>query len=204
MPFGSTVYVGGGATTGGSADTSLLEGRIAALESQLAALTKRVGATEGVANKANDRALNALTQLGADFVRKDALTGLVNELIWNGGKVVDRIYAEAADAKTGLGGLIRSLVSASVGGNGIDQAARDIANEALKRATDAKTVAGQATAGVSDAVKAGIDTWLAESIAYTDKRLLNLMWDRGVKLARFLKVPGAATAPINDQKNIER
>lgn len=84
--------------------------RLAALEARVSSLERRLGAVEGVAAKANERALNALSQLaGGVFVRADTLVDRVNEIIWNSGKVVDRIYAEASNAQSGLAGVIRAI-----------------------------------------------------------------------------------------------
>ena len=163
VPFGSVAYISG-AQAVGSADTSLLEGRIAALEGQLAALTKRVSATEGVANKANERGQNALTQLGAlpKVLSRDEVWQLAG----------DRVFADT-----------------------------NAALEAIRADIKLRPTGGDVV-GIAQQV---INGWLNASIAYADKRLLNLLWDRAVKLLRYKESTGktAAQLPINDQSNIE-
>ncbi len=163
VPFGSVAYISG-AQAVGSADTSLLEGRIAALEGQFAALTKRVSATEGVANKANERGQNALTQLGAlpKVLSRDEVWQLAG----------DRVFADT-----------------------------NAALEAIRADIKLRPTGGDVV-GIAQQV---INGWLNASIAYADKRLLNLLWDRAVKLLRYKESTGktAAQLPINDQSNIE-
>jgi hypothetical protein len=206
VPFGGTVYVGGGSTTGGG-DTAALELKVAQLEQQLA------GALD-LARKAMERANYVKSIYEPVWVTLEELenrpVGISRDDAWVLGP--QSVYADLMQPQSGIAGQVRDIARQLVGtaGGGIDQVARDIANEALKKATDiinnylpnyigeprARIVAAQ------EAEKYTARLWAAW-VAYTDKRLLNLIWDRGVKLARYLKVPGADKAPINDEANLK-
>lgn len=213
------VAVGDEAVKALLAEVNALKARIASLEAKpapvtdLSPITKRLSAVEGVAAKANERALNALTQMANGvYVRSADLAGIVNDIIWNSGKVVDRIYAELSNAGSGLAALVKSMVG--TGSGGIDQPARDIANEALTKAGDARKLAEQAVETaqdkvdllqVADYVQATLNALWRDWVTYKDPRLLNLLWDRAVKLLRYKEKSGktAEQLPVNDPKNLE-
>lgn len=197
-------------------EISTLKARIVRLEQQaapqvdLSPVYKRLGAVEGVANKANDRGLNALTQL-AEKVYPRLDQAVSRDQAWQ--LAADRVYAEVTTdtaVRRAIEEIVRAAAAKIVVATTDEQAraqadsAQQIASEAHETATAALAEAMQKTTPeeVDRRVASGITAWLEASIAYVDRRLLNLLWDRGVKLVRYLKVPGADKAPVNDPNNI--
>lgn len=180
-----------------------LEARIAALEAALnglrgtdAALTTRVGRVEGqVASKIDSPTAEAIA--------------------WQ--KAGDRMFGEVT-GDTATRHAIEQVVQAAASRIVVattDDTARAQARAAHQTANEAHETASTALAEVMKKttpqeverhVQDGITAWLEASIAYIDTRLLNLLWDRAVKLLRFKESNGktAAQLPINDPKNISR
>lgn len=178
-------------------ELNALKERVASLESRPAAVTdlspvtKRLDAIEPVANKANERALNALTQLS-----KLPAPGISRDEAWQ--IAADRAYVEVTTEGSGVRNAIKALVQPAQPADLTALTARVTEVEAgLKlRPTGGEVV------GIAQQV---INGWLEASRKYADKVLLNLMWDRTVKLLRYKERTGktAEQLPVNDQTNLE-
>ena len=194
-------------------------------------LTSRVTNVEAVAAKANERGWNALTQLvdvwaalktriGRDDAWQLAADRCYVEVTTEGtgvrsaikalivaGSTVDQPARDlanlatrrAADAEQ-LAALARSDVTAT-------SARLLTAEDAINSLRGSVVFLEQATLSVSTVVslaRQAVDEWFAASVAYTDKRLKNLLWDRAVRLLRYKESKGlrADQLPVNDQSEL--
>ncbi len=88
-------------------------------------------------------------------------------------------------AQTALSGATRANEQVNALGNRV-VAVEGRVSVVERLAQDAKNLAMSAQdtlSTLSQAIQTGIDRWFESSVRYEDKRLLNLLWDRGVKLA---------------------
>ena len=118
-------------------------------------------------------------------------------------RALDRMYAEVSNEQSGVSGAIKALVAKLV----------PTAAQPIDLAPLAGRVASVETAlkdrptfnDVAELLRKWFDAQWQAWVAYTDKRLLNLIWDRSVKLLRYKETSGksAAQLPVNDPKNLE-
>lgn len=148
------------------------------------ALEARLAAVEKLAQKALDRA-NYVKSASVDPLwaevgaLKERPVGISRDEAWK--LAADRQYAELTTEGSGVREALDAIIRAAV--------------------QDALAGAQNVAAEVQKALDAQWQAW----VSYTDRRLLNLLWDRAVKLLRYKERTGkpADQLPINDPKNLE-
>lgn len=199
VPFGSVVtFIGSGApAAGGTSDP--------ALAAQVASLAQQLAQVQAQAKAALERANYVKGVFDPVWGRLDAVekrpVGISRDDAWQ--LAADRMYAEVSNEQSGVSGAIKALVAKLV----------PTAAQPIDLAPLAGRVASVETAlkdrptfnDVAELLRKWFDAQWQAWVAYTDKRLLNLIWDRSVKLLRYKETSGksAAQLPVNDPKNLE-
>jgi hypothetical protein len=170
----------GGDTGGGDSSAEVAELRQALNDAlgRITAAEQRAAAAETAAKAALDRANYVKSVFDPVWGRLDSLDARpVGISRDEAWKLAgDRVFAETAAKLDGLRQDVTRLDSTSL------------------KAEDVLRIAKQA-----------ISEWFEASRRYVDRALLNLMWDRAVKLLRYKESTGktAAQLPVNDQTNLE-
>jgi hypothetical protein len=184
---------------------------VTTLQQQVTTLTAQVAAAQAQAKAALDRANYIKSIYEPVWARLEALkqrpVGISRDEAWQ--IAADRAFVEVTTEGTGIRSAIKALVQPAQPADlkaltqKVDTIAQN-ANGAIQLLSE-KVAAKASRHDALTIAKQAITDWLAASIAYTDSRLLNLIWDRGVKLlcSKERASKTAEQLPINDPKNLE-
>lgn len=191
----------------------------------LSAIEARIAAVETLARQANDRANYAAER--ANYVKGllEPIWQAINELrvrpvgisrdeAWQ--IAADRTYVEVSNPQSGVAGAILALVRSLVGEQStesrpvVDSETRAIAEAALAEAREAK--ADSATRVSEDQAKAiaqqeahnYFEALWQRFVSYTDRRLYNVIWDRGVRLLEYAGLVQKGKLPVNSKEVRDR
>ena len=224
VPVGTQVV----AQPGDVATQAVLD-RLERLERRLAELEARPGAdaalakaqeAANLANSAYSKAKQAIDDVwskamsrveGVERQVAGKIDGATAESIaWEKGKQATfyEVATEGSGTHLAIEDLIRRMVNAGTGsGSAVDEQARKGADAALREAQEALAEAQRRPTldDVSRSFREWMDSQWQEWVTYTDRRLLNLIWDRSVKLLRYKESNNktAEELPINDPDNLK-
>lgn len=225
--FQTPTMAGNGAPVEG--DVSALIARLEAAERRIAELEARPSVVDvlqtatqavNIATGAYNKAKLAVDDLWGKFApRVEALEqrpgGVSRDDVW--ALAGDRVYADLGNAQSGISSRVGILARAAVGALTLPSDLTALINGVARANEQVNSLGNRVVAVETELQKRPTegdlfrlwrkwtDIQWENWVTYTDKRLLNLLWDRAVKLLRYKERTGktAEQLPVNDPKNLE-